>query len=63
MRFWQDYTADVLGGIAFGLSHMGDKNSTDEFKPYSEYAHEPPKKRKTKKMTYQQIVDYVIDRI
>lgn len=40
-----------------------DSMMLPEFKPYSEYAHFSRKKRETDNMTYEQIVDYVLDKL
>lgn len=57
-----DYTADMLGAIQFGLSHMGSKTA-EKPQLYSDFAHRDTRRHKTDNMTAQQIIGYIYDKL
>ena len=58
-QFWQDYVADTLGAIQFGLSHIGGTNDTPVL--YSDIAHES--RIKQNNLTAGQIIGNIVDRL
>lgn len=62
-RFWQDYVADTLGGIAYGMIPK-DKRGGVQFTLYSDIAHPQARRgRRTDSMSAKEIKDYVLKRL
>ncbi len=61
--YWQDYVADTLGGIFYGLTNIGNKNPDKNITLYSDIAHKSRKKSGTDNMTAEQIVSYIANKL